>query len=764
MGRVTVFENPADLSDFQEFEHTGPLIDFLTERFPFGFGGRSHVTAINGNKVQVEDYDSEIAAKDVVAVIVLPADPVSWLVAAGLSVAFSTAIVGAVTGVLVSTVLNYAINAFFGPKGSKPTSPNSAGIAVGGGLPAASPTYSLGVPSNTARLGQPIPVAYGNNLMVPDLAAEPYAWFENNDQYVGLLLCLGQGTFDIQQILVGNTDTASLASGVLTKTVIPGWSHVQTFGLIQNATGIYENVYTSPEVSDQLISAAVEAEGAGGTYSSSGNLFNEQGHAMFYLDNDASSWAAQLYSGKQVWAIVTNSGGPMPSGNDGNYLVTYIANPGQKFAGHKGHVSLSSWPFGYTNATVQLSLTNPDYWDPAIPAGGPSGPFAATTPGVQTGYLQYDLVFPSGAYTSDLTTGAIASIYVSVQFIAEQIDDNGVVIGSPLTTTFSETLATTTPQRRTIHHAVPYGRYQVTAMRITPKSWHASSQSDVNWVGLKAILGNTEGGPVYGDTTIIAIKAKATEGLARDALNRISVRCTRYHPRYGTLSRNPADAFSDILTNTVYGGKRPDAEIDWPTLTEKQTAWGTANKYFDAVYDTQTNLWDALRMSLQMVHTAPTMSGSLVTLVEDKNYLVPEFSLTTDTIKALSLTFLFPDGEEVDGVEAEYRDPDDNAQLFVTYPSTALNPEKIVLFGCRDYYAALAYATQRWKQLSLRRLLVTAETELEAEVIRVGAPVNITHPKLNGGAATLCIVHSVKSTGEFDKTIEFHRHEPGVYA
>jgi hypothetical protein len=228
------------------------------------------------------------------------------------------------------------------------------------------------------------------------------------------------------------------------------------------------------------------------------------------------------------------------------------------------------------------------------------------------------------------------------------------------------------------------------------------------------------------------------------------------------LSRNPADAFADILTNTSYGAGRPDTEVDWSTLNALKASWETLGGIFDAVYDTQSSVWDAMRMSVQMTHAAPTMSGSVVSLVEDRDYVVPEIVLNRDTIKSLSLTFLFPDGTEVDGVEAEYRHPEDNAQLFAIYPSTSINPENIVLFGCRDYTTALAYATRRWKQLSLRRLLVTIEVELDGEVIRVGAPVCISHPKL-GPTPVLCIARSVTPKDEFSYTIELHRHEPEVY-
>jgi hypothetical protein len=129
----------------------------------------------------------------------------------------------------------------------------------------------------------------------------------------------------------------------------------------------------------------------------------------------------------------------------------------------------------------------------------------------------------------------------------------------------------------------------------------------------------------------------------------------------------------------------------------------------------------------------------------------------------LSLGFLTSDGEEPDGVEGAYRDPDDNAELFAVYPPYASDPETVQLYGCRTYAEALAYVRQRWLQLCLRRRLVTLEAELEGHVVVVGTPVHITHPLL-GDEPVLCIVNSVTVKDEFTCTIELHIHEPGVFA
>jgi hypothetical protein len=82
MGRIAVYENPADTSEFSEYEHSGPVIDFLTERFPTGFGGRQHLCAFNQHKLEVADYDRVVGPSDFVTLVIVPAAPAIAAVAA----------------------------------------------------------------------------------------------------------------------------------------------------------------------------------------------------------------------------------------------------------------------------------------------------------------------------------------------------------------------------------------------------------------------------------------------------------------------------------------------------------------------------------------------------------------------------------------------------------------------------------------------------------------------------------------------------------
>lgn len=97
----------------------------------------------------------------------------------------------------------------------------------------ASPTYSLTPQGNTARLLQPVPVAYGRSIIVPDFASTPWSEFIGNDQYLYQLFSCGAGSYDQESIRFDTTEV---------------WN--STVGLTGNYTGITLQKYEPGEVID----------------------------------------------------------------------------------------------------------------------------------------------------------------------------------------------------------------------------------------------------------------------------------------------------------------------------------------------------------------------------------------------------------------------------------------------------------------------------------------------------------------------------------
>lgn len=107
----------------------------------------------------------------------------------------------------------------------------------------ASSTYSTQLAGNQARLDQAIPVLYGRNKTYPDFASEPYVEYINNagqatdDQFYNVLLCLGQGSYKIETMLLDDTPLQNF-SEVQTEILPPG----------SPPTLVLTNVVNAPEV------------------------------------------------------------------------------------------------------------------------------------------------------------------------------------------------------------------------------------------------------------------------------------------------------------------------------------------------------------------------------------------------------------------------------------------------------------------------------------------------------------------------------------
>lgn len=515
---------------------------------------------------------------------------------------------------------------------------------------------------------------------------------------------------------------------------------------------------------------------------------------VFNIAETVLEFANALESGKAVWMRVTDSGV-----NNGVYEVEFIAPAYWQndlvnvslYRGHRGYLKNGErWSLP-ASGKVEFAYAADgfDTDEPGDPGddggsaptntiyGGKVGPFMAVPPGFTTTLLMYDIVFPNGVYWMNENTDALSWMYVEIYFFAEEVDDDGDPVGPVHRYWYTESIGQNTPQRRTLRHTVPAGRYRVTAQRKSPISKALSDQSAVYWTGLKSVLGTddrTDAG-VYGNVTLASVRLRATSGISGAAHQQITVDATRhegasYRPNAGdtlTLAlaggdlRNPVDAFVDIYTNTNYGGRRPSAELDLEGLDYWRAEW--ANKYFDAVFDQETTLWEALKTALQMQHAAPTTVGATLSVAVDEAKTAYEVLFDTTAIADLTVSYMFPSADDYDGVEGEYKSQDDNAPLYVRHPADCVNPETLTLVGCKSKTRAQAFVERYWKQGRTRRRLFVLETEAAGHVVQVGAAIGIQHPLLDPGSPTLCVVSSVRVNDEFSTTIEGYVYESSVF-
>lgn len=142
-------------------------------------GREQHIAIVvrNGQLLEKEQWSEALVSTDEIYVMLKPGDPLTWIQ------------IGLTVLSVVSAVLT-----------PRPKTPSEAET---------SPAYSLGAQSNAARLGAPVPIHYGRHRIWMDLLAQPFHVYNNNDQYVYQLFCLGAGEFECEDLLIEDTNVSS---------------------------------------------------------------------------------------------------------------------------------------------------------------------------------------------------------------------------------------------------------------------------------------------------------------------------------------------------------------------------------------------------------------------------------------------------------------------------------------------------------------------------------------------------------------------------
>lgn len=227
------------------------VIDWLQAEHPRGFGMPVRFY-VNGVEKPLDDLDYAVLDDDVAVIALMPAEPIS-LSALAINLLISIAL----AGVSYFAMRIFAPKAEQGKKGGTATS-----------------VFDVASDQNAARIGDPIPVVYGTVITTPDYVAQPYSWFDwsqsslssqryNGVQYLDLLMCIGHGDIDVSDVYVGDTETATLAAGIVTWQAFKPSQHNSTLGTIAAAMGggFHENVVSSPEVDNQEFLKANETAG-----------------------------------------------------------------------------------------------------------------------------------------------------------------------------------------------------------------------------------------------------------------------------------------------------------------------------------------------------------------------------------------------------------------------------------------------------------------------------------------------------------------------
>lgn len=90
-------------------------------------------------------------------------------------------------------------------------------------------TYTITGGRNRLRPYEPIGIVFGTTRVVPDYAAQPYAWFEGDEQYQSLRFSAGINCRNVATVQVGDTPLVSFADYVETRVGFPTGNSIDAF-------------------------------------------------------------------------------------------------------------------------------------------------------------------------------------------------------------------------------------------------------------------------------------------------------------------------------------------------------------------------------------------------------------------------------------------------------------------------------------------------------------------------------------------------------
>lgn len=663
---------------------------------------RPFVVLVDGQPVLRQDWGRKVGGDQVVVIFMLPqggggSNPLRII--GMLAIVAASFVLGPIVGGFLGSTLGIGATAaaaigsplvMFG--GSMllnaivpPPTANAGSLSSSANVPTASPTYSLQAQGNAARLGNVIPVQYGRLRVYPDFAAQPYVEYSNNEQYLYQLLCVGQGEYSIESVQINDSPITSFAN-VEYEVVLPG-----------SKTALFPaNVTQSAEVSGQTLGTQ------NATYSLSGTTLT------------VTATAHGLSVGNAVYLTITSGGAA-----SGSYTVT-AAPTADTFT-----VTAAS---GSTSGGVRVGKT--------------IGPFVANGTSTVCKYIGIDLVAPRGMYYAN-DNGGLDSRSANIKIEAQEVDQSGTAIGNWVTLG-TETIsgATTTAIRKSFKYAAPssaqtYQRYRVRCTRTDLADTSSRAGDEIAWSGMRVYMPDTTD---YGNVTLLAVRAQATNNLSSMSARQINVVATRKIKTVTvsglsattSATRSLAAALADIATNTVYGGGIASANIDWAALYALEQTLAARGDYLDVRFDSATTLWEALTQAGVVARTKPFMQGGVLHFVRDQAQTMPValFSMRNIVQNSMSINYLTPTNETSDSVQVTYFDKNTWQQTTVNCVlsgSAGANPAKISLLGVTERDQAFREGLYQSAANKYRRKVIKFSTEAEGFIPAFGDLIAIQH-------------------------------------
>jgi hypothetical protein len=364
------------------------------------------------------------------------------------------------------------------------------------------------------------------------------------------------------------------------------------------------------------------------------------------------------------------------------------------------------------------------------------GPFTVNAPATSCYWIGIDLVCPRGLYYAN-DQGGMSGMSASAQIEARLINDSGSPLGGWVTLG-NETIsaASSTVIRKSYRYSVANGRYEVRVKRTDSKINTARYGHDLMWAGLRGYLHDALD---YGNVTLIAMRARATNNLSSQSARKVNVISTRKLPIWNgtswsapTATRSIAWALADAARNADYGASMPDARLDMAGLLALDATWAARGDSFDGRFDNFLPWWEATQKIAGAGRARPFLQGGNLYVVRDQAQTTPVVLFNQRNIVRGSLTidYLMPTDDTADAVDVSYFDQDvwQPRRALAKLPgSSAAKPAKADMFGVVNRAQAYREGMYQAAANRYRRKLIKFTCEQEGFIPSFGDLVAISH-------------------------------------
>lgn len=685
--------------------------EMLMQEMPNGINPDCTQIFINGKKVSIPDGEElfkPLFNKDSVMVI----NEVKGVVAAAY-----WAIAAVVAAVAISAAL-------------APSIPGNAGEQK------QSPNNTLQGQTNVARLNQAYPLIFGSPRSYPDLGGEAITEYVDNQKILTQFMCIGVGTFDIDEVRAGETplENFSGASYTITEPV-------------NGVTTIPELVvsFETNEIDGQELLGTNEgvagdeyadlATNTVGTTSYEGTFFQiafdqdatgddlkaafDAAVTDFIVEIDYARWTNQNGVPVLVAAVGTGTITAMDLVTDvgGDYYQLSVT----EFNGLKSDVSATPPYSGPYTITEKF--------------GAIVGPINTQLPCQE---LWFNIIFKRGLKGT-----------VDIRIETQQLDGlNGDPVGSPVETDISYTENTLSEQYFTHKEVLSEEAYYQFTIRRTNQATEEASNPDIAQIETVSCI-NTFYNKEFDDVTLLQVEIPATENATSLRENKINLNpvsklityengAINYTP---SASRKAADALLHMYVD--FYGLDP-ATLNLDELYDIQNSLDAINPAlatFDFTFDDiDVSLDERMDAILQVMRSYKWMDGDVYRFVRDEardyeSTLITRRDIVSEDQRDYSITYSPQLLQAYDSVKVEYVDVTTNKKAYIyrtidtSSPNADApdvidgygnNPKSIQLAGCQEEYNAINRAELEMRKLIYHRWTLTDTVDYSGMLLDKG--------------------------------------------